>query len=447
MSVGAQDAIDAPRRTPGMSTPAKLGVGAVVILLWGLLFDQLARVSGWILDTYSAVVLPPLLDLHSRYRDASIAVHKGVLYGFRHGAFTYPPITAYLFAPFHAIGWKATAILWTVANVVVLALLFTITLWRFFAVPGPTAWLVSATGLAPAAIFLLYPFRSLLYWGQLALFLLFVVFVDLFVVPPRFRGVLIGIAAAVKLLPALFIVWLLARREYPAALRVIGSFAVLTLVAVALWPHASAQYWFHILPSGQDVAMVANPTNVATSHGRWYFGVGKVVNQSLRGLLARPPFLLPGTMPWLLLAVAVLALGVVVTIRLLGQRRDLLAFVVLSLTTVLVSPVSWVHYWVFVALAPFAAVLEWRRDRVLSVASMILTVSVCANLEDTRLDGLFALGRQFSSAAPIVVFAVRNLYVLGGLVFLAIVAWRTLVPSAASADELRSDVGLTAATP
>ena len=446
MSVEALDDTDARPQGAGMSSPLKVGIGVVVVLLWGLVFDQLTRVAGWILDTYNTIVLPPLVDLHSRYRDASIAIHKGQLYGFRHGAFTYPPITAYLFVPFHVIGWRATAILWTVANVVVLALLFTITLWRFFSVRGPTAWLVSATGLAPAAIFLLYPFRSLLYWGQLALFLVFVVFLDLFVVPPRFRGLLIGVAAAIKLLPALFIVWLLARREYPATLRVIGSFLVLTLVAVALWPHASAQYWFHILPTGKDVVMVADPTNISTAHGHWYFGVGKVVNQSLRGLLARPPFLLPGTMPWLLLALVVLALGVVVTIRLLGERRDLLAFVVLSLTTVLVSPVSWVHYWVFVGLAPFVAILEWRRDRVLSVASMILTVSMCANLEDTRLDGLFALGKQFSSAAPLVVFAVRNLYVLGGLVFLAIVSWRTLAPRRVGVAPL-DDGALTTATP
>jgi hypothetical protein len=131
-------------------------------------------------------------------------------------------------------------------------------------------------------------------------------------------------------------------------------------------------------------------------------------------------------MPWLAVALVVLALGVVVSMRLLVRRRDLLAFLTLSVTTVLVSPVSWVHYWVFAGLAPFVAVLEWRRDRAVSVASLILTVAVCANLEDTRLDGFFAVGAQFERTAPAVIFAVRNLYVLGGLVFLGIVAWRTL---------------------
>src|SRR5277367_996978 len=131
MSVEARDDLDSTRPAT-RSAALEIGVGAVVIVLWGLVFDQLTRVAGWILDTYNVVVMPPLVDLHSRYRDASIAVHKGTLYGFRHGAFTYPPFTAYLFVPFHVIGWHATAIVWTVANVVVLAALFTIVLWRFF---------------------------------------------------------------------------------------------------------------------------------------------------------------------------------------------------------------------------------------------------------------------------------------------------------------------------
>jgi hypothetical protein len=428
------------------TTVVKVVVGAVVVLAWGLVFDQLTRVAGWILDTYNVLVQPPLIDLHSRFHDAHLVLVHGRLYGFRHGAFTYPPITAYAFVPFHVIGWHATMILWTVANVVVLALLFTITLWRFFRVNPVSAWLVSATGLAPAAIFLLYPFRSLLYWGQLALFLLFVVFVDLFVVPARYRGLLIGAAAAVKLLPALFVVWLLARGERAGVVRVVAAFAALTLLAAALWPHASVQYWFHILPSGKDVVMVANPTNLPTAHGQWWFGVGKVDNQSLRGMLGRPPFNAPGTFPWIVLALGTLALGVAVTVRLLQQRRDLLAFVTLSLTTVLVSPVSWVHYWVFAGLAPFVAILEWRRDRVLSVASLILTVAMCANLEDTRLDGFYEVGAQFDKAAPLLVFCTRNLYVLGGLVFLGIVAWRTLVTPRV-AEPVTDALPLTPATP
>src|ERR1700690_824671 len=97
------DDIDSRGRRAVMSPALKITVGTVAVLAWGLIFDQLTRVAGWILDTYNVLVMPPLIDLHSRYRDASIIIHKGHLYGLRHGASTSPPITAYPCAPFPLI--------------------------------------------------------------------------------------------------------------------------------------------------------------------------------------------------------------------------------------------------------------------------------------------------------------------------------------------------------
>lgn len=436
----------APSRTRLPDT-AKWAIGTVAILAWGLVFDQLTRVAKWILDT-SPSTFPPLADLHARYRNAHTILVHGDLYRYQHGAFTYPPVTGYLFVPFRAIGWPATAVTWTVANMVVLAALLAMVLWKWFGVAKADAWLASAAGLAPAMVFALFPFRSLLFWGQLGLFLLFVVFVDLFVVPRRFRGMLIGAATAVKLLPALFVIWLLARRDVPAVVRVGATFLVLTVLAALLWPHASAQYWFHILPSGKDVSMVSDPTHLSTAHGQWYDGVGKVDNQSIRGMLGRPPFRLPGTMPWALLALVTLVAGAYTTVRFLGQRRELAAFVVLSCTTVLISPVSWVHYSVFAGLAPFVALLEWRRDRVLAIASIVLTVAMCANLEDTRLSGPTFTSLPFENMSPVIVFAVRNLYVLGGLAFLGIATWRAWRTTDERGDHApAAPSALTSATP
>ena len=96
----------------------------------------------------------------------------------------------------------------------------------------------------------------------------------------------------------------------------------------------------------------------------------------------------------------------------------------LSCATVLASPVSWAHYWVFVALAPFVAALEWRRDKVLVVAALLLPVATFVDVEDPRLDGLFFVGAHFSRVWRPWLFVSRNPYVLGGLVFLALVTWR-----------------------
>ena len=399
---------------PRTSMWLKLIAGAVAIVLWGLFFDDLARVGRWIFDAGDlARGNFPLEDLQARYRDGHIALVHGNLYGIHWETTTYPPLTAYLFVPFRLIGLRATMTLWTVANMIALATIFAVSLHRWCHVSAVDAWFVSATGLAPAGIFALYPFRSLLLWGQMGVFLMLLVFLDLFVVPKRYRGFLIGIASAIKLLPAIFVVWLIVKREIPAVVRAAVAFVLLTLFAAALWPHASAEYWFHVLPS------VRVGRIVAVSPSRWVEGVGKLSDQSIRGMFGRPPFLWLKTFPWLPVALIVLVGGIVVVVQFIKHGRELAAFILLSLVTELVSPVSWLHYWVFVGLAPLLAIVEWRRDRPLAIASIILALSTCANLDNEIL-----VKRPFTTMAPVMLFIVRNLYVLGGLTFLAIAAWR-----------------------
>ena len=395
----------------------KIAVGVVVILVWGWFFSDLASIGKWIFDSSFVKTYRPLADLQARYRDAhTVLLHRN-LYAVHAETSTYPPIMAYLFVPFRWIGLRATMTIWTIGNMVALAVIFAVTLHRWLKVSAVNAWFVSAVGLAPAAVFAFYPYRSVLLWGQVGIFLTFLVFVDLFVLPQRYRGLLIGVATAIKLLPVLFLAWFIAEREVSAALRTVAAFAVLTLLAAALWPHASAQYWFHVLPS----ARVGKIKLVTPSH--WMRGVGTLGDQSLRGLLGRPPFLWLHTFPWLLVALLVLAGGIVVTTRLIKQERDLAAFVLLSLLTVLVSPVSWLHYWAFIGLTPFLAVVEWRRDRLLAISSIVLGLSTCANLENKVL-----IQAPITTMAPIVLFIVRNLYVLGGLQFLAVAAWQAFHP-------------------
>jgi hypothetical protein len=136
-------------------------------------------------------------------------------------------------------------------------------------------------------------------------------------------------------------------------------------------------------------------------------------------MFGRPPFLWLKTFPWFPVALIVLAGGIAVVVQFIKHGRELAAFILLSLVTELVSPVSWLHYWVFVGLAPLLAVVEWRRDRPLAIASIILALSTCANLDNEIL-----VKRPFTTMAPVMLFIVRNLYVLGGLTFLAIAAWR-----------------------
>ncbi|MGD0394147.1 MAG: hypothetical protein ABSC41_16080 [Acidimicrobiales bacterium] len=80
---------------------------------------------------------------------------------------------------------------------------------------------------------------------------------------------------------------------------------------------------------------------------------------------------------------------------------------------------SWLHYWAFIGLAPFLAIVEWRRDRLLAISSIVLALSTCANLENKIL-----IAAPVTTMAPIVLFIVRNLYVIGGLQFVVVATQR-----------------------
>lgn len=405
--------------TSGRAQWWQVGIGTAAIVVWGLFFDELARVGGWVLDTAYSPLLGQYHDLRIHFVTAGQLLHHQPLYRFGPNADSNPPFAALAFLPFHAVGWRATETIWTVLTMLSLAVILTIALAKWLGVRWSVAWLASGCGLAAASVALCYPIRSLLVWGQLGVVLLAVAMLDLFVVPKRYRGILIGVAAAIKLFPALLIVWFLARRERAAAVRLVASFLVCTVAAWLVWLHASAEYWLHVLPSGTALQLTVDPLRFPVTGSTWLLGVGHLGNQSLRGLLGRPPFVWFGTFPWVVVALVALAVGIATATALLSRRREPTALFVLLVTTVLVSPVSWLHYWVFVVLAPFVAVVEWRRDRAISVAAVVVALATCANLEDAQI-----FSGPVTSMAPIVLFVVRNLYVLGALGFLVVVALR-----------------------
>ena len=83
---------------------------------------------------------------------------------------------------------------------------------------GPASASLWAVGwLLPPAL-LLEPVRSTLAYGQVNIVLMALVALDCLAVAPRWpRGALTGVAAAMKLTPAAFVLFFLLRRDYRAA--------------------------------------------------------------------------------------------------------------------------------------------------------------------------------------------------------------------------------------
>ena len=166
-------------------------------------------------------------------------------------------------------------------------------------------------------------------FGQVNAILMLLVLVDVLRPERRWSGVLVGIAAGVKLTPLVFVVLLVVVGQRAAAARAVAAFAATVVVGLVAFPGA-ASYWTDGL---LDPGRVGPP---ALAH-----------NQSVSGALTRvldPP---PPTVLWLAVAVP-LAAGVLLVARAWWRRGDrALAACLGALAMLLASPVSWSHHWVW----------------------------------------------------------------------------------------------------
>ena len=223
--------------------------------------------------------------------------------------FTYPPFAAMVFSVMKPLPVAAAALLFTAVGIG----LFTAAArtWAGFGLIG--------------AFLLLEPLRITLDLGQINLVLLGLVAADCLL--PRTiwpRGMLVGVAAAIKLTPAIFVLFFLCRGRWRPALTAVATF----VACAALAPGQAREFWLHAMLDPERVG-----------------GLAYSANQSLRGLLVR----LGAPEPvWFAAAAAVLALTVVLLPRL---RDDLTALVATAVAGLLISPVSWSHHWVWIAPA------------------------------------------------------------------------------------------------
>jgi len=192
----------------------------------------------------------------------------------------------------------------------------------------------------PIPAFALEPVMQTIEFGQVNLLLMALVALDVLVVRTRWpRGLLIGIAAAIKLTPAAFVLYFLLRRDYRAAAVAAVSTAVVTGLAFLIAPGPSWKFWLD------------NPAGGVS--GSPFF-----TDQNFQAVLARAG--VDGTLKtvlWLALSVGLLALAVPA----IRRAPAPLALMATAGVALLVSPTSWSHHWVWVA--PFllvAAASAWR---------------------------------------------------------------------------------------
>ncbi|WP_433198443.1 glycosyltransferase 87 family protein [Nocardia sp. CA-107356] len=267
---------------------------------------------------------------------AAAATHPALLYDGRGPMglpFLYPVFAAWICAelarfPINYIGTGVT--------VLTLVSLF-VSVWSAARLqqrrrgPGLLAITIAVTG---AAIWL-EPVQQAFRFGQLSAILMALVLADLAIPKEsRYRGILIGIATGLKLTPAVFIVYLLITRQFRAAATATATFAA--TVAIGFWyrPTQALQFW----------------TTTTTSQNR--IGFAYVQNQSINGMFGRLEWSTWDDTTSSFVCAGLLALAGIAAARIAHLRGDELLGALLAATVMLlVSPISWTHYWVWIVPA------------------------------------------------------------------------------------------------
>ncbi|MEV6816489.1 glycosyltransferase family 87 protein, partial [Micromonospora sp. NPDC051296] len=255
--------------------------------------------------------------------------------------FTYPPFAALLLLPFSLLKLGATVAIFT--GLTLLAVVVT-TRWlldpviRRHHLPRLLTLVVGVL-----LVLAVESTRETITFGQINMLLVVLILADLlFAVPrnSRWAGVGVGLAAALKLFPGIFVVYLLASRRWRAAAVAAATATGATLLAAAVAPGDSWRFWTHELWATDRVGRTD------------YTG-----NQSLFGLLSRitaPEE--PSRLVWLPLVVAVVGYGLWRAARAARARDALTGLTLTGLVAALISPITWTHhiYWFIPAVVILA---------------------------------------------------------------------------------------------
>jgi alpha-1,2-mannosyltransferase len=365
--------------------------------------------------------------------------------------FTYTPFAAIAFA---LISFIPLTALYSV-SVVVNMITFAAALWFTFYGLGYRDRRVrlGVTLLAAAATFWLQPVVRTIYLGQINLILMAAIMWDL-TQPDHtkngkyrwWKGVATGVAAGIKLTPLIFVPYLLVTRKWREAAGCVAGFLATVIIGFIVLPYDSSKWWLH---------------GMVLSDGTRTGFTGWAGNQSLRGLTTRlTGSIHAGTTPWILASVLAVILGITAAYLLERAGYHVVAILATALTGLLVSPISWDHHWVWIALA-VAVAAHYAIDATrrgakgtarwlwLAIAGMIFTYAAWpdALFTHARNLGKFSLGLLWmqKNTSPIV-FSKNNdqswyveyhwhgfqliwgnAYILGGmalLLFLLAIAFR-----------------------
>lgn len=304
----------------------------------------------------------PLIDLHVYEQAGRVFAHGDDVYQIGFGQelsvplpYTYPPPLAGLMALLASVPRSLLGGLWTIANLMLLVWVVKVSYRPLLQRLGDRSSLLGFALLVGVMAFTT-PVTDVMHLGQVGLALMALVFADTLPEKTKLpRGLLVGIAAAIKLTPVAFIgYWIVVRRWRAAAVASATAVGIWSVAALAR-PRLSIEYWSKI---------VFDPRRLGD--------IGNYRNQSLDGLLTR--FGVGQPLIWMVLAAITMMVALTLARSAHLRGDELRAVTLVGMGTLVASPVSWTHHAVWIIPATGLILDDGRTRR--RVGLWLVTLAV-----------------------------------------------------------------------
>ena len=267
--------------------------------------------------------------------------------------FTYPPFSGTLFTWLSTLDDAPLILLWQGGTALALFTVIMLVLRERGLKLSPAMWLLGILLLCctPAN----EPVHGTLFFGQINIFLMLLVALDILPRKRALPGIGIGLAAGMKLTPAYMGLVLLFQKRWWQAIIAILTFAVTVAIGFVTIPDA-ADFWTDAIFKSSRVGEHTNPGA-----------------QSIRSVMVRA-WGIDGGWIWLAAVVTVFILTCLALRTAMKHRNNSAALALAGISSCLVSPFSWYHHWVWVL--PMLAYVYSRWGAIVLALFMVPFASV-----------------------------------------------------------------------
>ncbi|OBH56112.1 mannosyltransferase [Mycobacterium sp. E2479] len=355
--------IDTTSAAPAAPKPQRLASALQVAAPMLLVASIVARLA-W---TYLAPNGANFVDLHVYLGGSAAIDHPGTLYSYVYAdqtpdfplPFTYPPFAAVVFYPLHLVPFGLVAFLWQIATMAALYGAVRLSQRLMGVAAGAEGRRVAM--LWTAVAIWIEPLRSTFDYGQVNVLLMTAVLWAVYTTRWWLSGLLVGVAAGIKLTPAIAGLYLVGARRWGAAAFSAVVFVATIGISVLVVGDQTGFYFTELLGDAHRVGPVATSFNQS-----WRGGISRILGHDV------------GFGPPLVAAVVASAVLAVLAWRALHSSDRLGRLVVVELFGLLLSPISWTHHWVWLVplmvWAIHGPVRESRGARIVGWGWLALTL-------------------------------------------------------------------------